>query len=276
MCAYILASSGHTRLNDKSQRIVWLSDRLIVWLYTSGQARSFRRSARYLVLHVCRLLIMVVFMYPTDFKSLVVESYMTRILPTGETCAKADKRLKMAGLRPLWEIRSRELRSFLRSSDEIPDYLDERGRTLWVLSEAAYRAFLTFDANTPPLSAFDDLPPSDAAFVLACREGLLMGKPEIAAIDQEVRWVGAYINLDRPPIEKAPSMATLNLAIKVRTSEKWSDNFWTEYLRKRMSPGDTTARSKKKAFKEDEVDAAAQDQSSHQRELMEKLFGDEV
>lgn len=200
-------------------------------------------------------------------------SYTERVLPWGETCREAEKRLSHAKLRVAWDqLRSKLYGDAKRSGDKIT----------W--NEASYRAFLEYGPDvvvpgTAPLvtttAVMDDGEAAlvDAQFIECCREGLKMSLPRRASIDDEVSWVAENLNRNRPDVHRAPSYAALNLAIEVRVSDRVRADFWRTYLSKRMSPGDTSARSKKKAFKEDqvsEVDAAGRE---HESDLMDRLFG---
>ena len=182
---------------------------------------------------------------------------MDRILPWGETCRVAESRIKKAGWREAWKQRSAALR---------------RANPMMDIHESAYQAMTEFPPSICDIDGEDvnALSEDDAAFVAKCREGLQMDLPMRAGIEKELDWLGSNINKGLPKLETCPSMWSLNYAIDLRTSAKSRDTFWATSLSKRLSPGDTSKKSKS-AVKEDVTDVESENQDE---DLRRRLFGE--
>jgi len=202
-----------------------------------------------------------------------VPPYMDRLTSWGETGRACDARLRRAGYHLRWRDLTYSIQREIRRAGVYPDWVgaDEDRRKRWSNSEACMAAFEELPREAPELVRDDSIPEFDGNFIFRCREGLLMKLPDRADIVDELSWWAANIELDLPDVHKAPSWASLNLAIATRRDKNLLAKTWATYIVKRMSPGEKVA--KPKVFAEDEAGHAAKEGDVHDEEMMGRLFG---
>lgn len=197
----------------------------------------------------------VVIDLPAGGKSSLYEEYKAFVLPWGETCRAAEKRLADCGKRIEWDAAARRMRKEhpemdyhecmkLTHLEFSPEKLAERG---------------------------DDMPVTATLeeYLARCREGLRLNLPERVGIEKELDWIGSNFYMPLPNVYRAPSLFSLNWLIACKSEQDTARKFWDTVLAKRMSPGDSKSK-KGSAVKEDSGDVEAE---ASDEELRRRLFG---
>jgi hypothetical protein len=182
------------------------------------------------------------------------QAYKFRMLPWGEKCSESESRLSALRLRPRWRERAIQI-----NKSGVEYY------------EACYQAHLEYSPERcEELMDGEPLCDDDERFIEECKAGLKLRLPQRVGIERELDWLSSNLNCSLPNLTNVPSLLAINCIMELRVNKKAREQFWSTVMSKRLSPGDTSKKSKS-AVKEDVSDVEAENQDE---DLKRRLFGE--